>query len=70
MKCWANYIEDSPCNPVKRIILFTEGKDTQAFNRDNSDTRSVVNEGSQIPPYYDEMYDSQEIEWDDEETYY
>ena len=66
MECWANYIEDPPGNPYKRIILFTESRDTQIIHHINVDINYNIEDESQIPNYYDNMYDSQEIEWEDE----
>lgn len=66
MELWANYIEDPPGNPYKRTIMFTESRDTKTIFYNDSDVNYDVGDESQIPPYYDEMYDSQEIEWDDE----
>lgn len=70
MECWANYIEDPPGNPFRRVILFTENRDTQTIFYNETDVNYDAGNESQIPSYYDEMYDSQEIEWEDEETNY
>lgn len=60
MECWANYIEDPPGNPIRRIILFTEG---------NTQGQGVHSPNSQLPSVeFEDLSQERDIDyWSGEE---
>ena len=67
IECWANYIEE-PDNPVRRVILFTEGRQLEARSEaTGSQLRPEAEEEvltQELPPESLEENVSQEVPWE------